>query len=156
VGWPGNGASGRLAGANTFTTEGGSVAGIVLALAGLTCGDGGPGLGAARAACAPVLEGRWVGVARGWFPGEQDFWDCGKIEVNQGVLRVKYLWAAGECRYRVALRDGGKAEVFSDTVISGTYRFEGTRVTIRLDWQGGKSEGVVMLWILDRVQPPKR
>ncbi len=131
--------------------------GMVLALVGLSCGDVGTGVGAARAACAPVLEGRWVGVVR----EESSFWDCGKIEVNQGVLRVKYLWAAVESPpHRVALRDGRKAEVFVyDRVISGIYRFEGTRVTIRLDMWGGESkkdERFVMLWILDRVQPPRR
>jgi hypothetical protein len=36
--------------------------GFVLALAGLTCGDAGPGLGAARAPVAPVFAGEWEGT----------------------------------------------------------------------------------------------
>ncbi len=39
--------------------------GVVLALAGLACGDGGPGMGAARAAVAVNLSsGRWEGEGR--------------------------------------------------------------------------------------------
>jgi hypothetical protein len=47
--------------------------GIVLALAGLACGDGGPGTGAARAPVVVRFEGRWVGTFRSWrldYPAE--------------------------------------------------------------------------------------
>ena len=38
--------------------------GIILALAGLTCGDGGPGCGAAMVTVAPNLSGPWKGTVR--------------------------------------------------------------------------------------------
>jgi hypothetical protein len=43
--------------------------GMVLALAGLTCGDGGQGMGAARASVAASLAGRWEGPATRMTPG---------------------------------------------------------------------------------------
>jgi hypothetical protein len=36
--------------------------GIILALAGLTCGDGGPGMGVARAPVAVNFDGNWQGT----------------------------------------------------------------------------------------------
>jgi hypothetical protein len=41
--------------------------GVVLALAGLACGDGGPGMGAATARAAPALTGEWEGHPVLWF-----------------------------------------------------------------------------------------
>ena len=40
---------------------------IVLVLAGLTCGDAGPGAGATTARSAPALAGEWEGHAALWF-----------------------------------------------------------------------------------------
>jgi hypothetical protein len=63
------------------------MAGIVLALAGLTCGDGGPGVGAATAPATVSLVGEWTGTER---LGEAA---PGKVELSAGTLTT----APGPC-----------------------------------------------------------
>jgi hypothetical protein len=75
--------------------------GVVLALAGLACGDGGPGTGAERALVAVSLDGDWEGT-----------WDIGNGRPYRVVMRGRRLRFAGDDNdvYRVTSRsvpDGG-------------------------------------------------
>jgi hypothetical protein len=63
-----------------------AVTAVVLALAGLTCDDAGPGLGAARAPAAVSLVGEWTGTER-----------FGEADPREVVLSAGTLTASGEC-----------------------------------------------------------
>ena len=75
--------------------------GIVLALAGLTCGDGVPGTGAATAAVAVSVHGAWEGR---WDKADAR----GHADLRDGLLRIVFD-VAGErvAIYRVRLQGPG-------------------------------------------------
>jgi hypothetical protein len=77
--------------------------GLVLALAGLTCGDGGPGTGAAHAPLTINLEGEWEGSCSTWdtapFP----------ILVRGGRVHVWKERGLQPLTWTVAARVDGKA-----------------------------------------------
>ena len=114
------------------------MAGIVLALAGLTCGDGGPGLGAAQAPVAlpffsgPAFPGRWAGAWEGtdWRGAKE----ARTVELAGGVLRTV---SAGDIEtqshdVKVAVEGAGalRMTIWSDVYHPAIYRYEGGRLVI--------------------------
>ena len=104
--------------------------GFVLALAGLTCGDGGPGAGAAREAVEVSFEGIWVGA----------------VQVNGGnPLPAKWdndagaFWV-GPCGGSIAnfARSGPGAILVTSLgdAYRGTYSFAGDRLVLRFAMKG--------------------
>jgi hypothetical protein len=81
---------------------------IVLALAGLTAGDGGPGVGAATAPVRLQVEGDWVGT-----------WDMGggdpfRMELWRGALRMWNFQGqefGDRCVCSIRLGEGGRGTV---------------------------------------------
>jgi hypothetical protein len=95
--------------------------GIVLALAGLTAGDGRPGTGAERATVAAGLEGEWEGP----------FLEMYRAELRGGVLRIV---DKRKVYYSFTLRPAGPGAV---TVIDeagrtwrGIYRLDGRTLLV--------------------------
>jgi hypothetical protein len=98
---------------------------LVLALAGLTCGDGGTDMGAATATVAVSLEGEWEGV-------EECRWGTCRVDLRRGVLR--YFDRAGTVTRSDRIRIDGKGTVSilgsSGQVWGGIFRMEGPRLLI--------------------------
>ena len=108
--------------------------GIVLALAGLMCADGGPGMGAATAPVAlnPAINfgGRWVGTAqRGAEHPVTIEWDN-----TAGVLILSGAWRA-DATFKVS---GPRAVTLTleESVYRGTYAFAGDRLILRASVDG--------------------
>ena len=97
--------------------------GIVLALAGLTCGDGGPGAGGATAPVAAGISGEWEGR---WASNHGATYAA---DLRGGVLRVYSpdrstrftLRVIGEGRGRVRMTDPRR----DDWMWFGVYKVEG-------------------------------
>ncbi|HZY88260.1 MAG TPA: hypothetical protein VFE78_25715 [Gemmataceae bacterium] len=100
---------------------------IVLALAGLTAGDGGPGTGAATAQAEfNPLAGSWVGTWRWSLTGA-----TGRAELRGGVVRT--FDSNGRLRFAVVVvrEDGGRLRLRDDSgVWPGIYRLDGGRLVI--------------------------
>jgi hypothetical protein len=121
------------------------MAGIVLALAVLTCGDGGPGLGAAKAPVALpffsgcAFSGRWVGMWEG--TGWQGARDVRTVELADGVLRTVTADGVG-IRYdgvKVTVEGAGalRMTIWSDVYHPAIYRYDCGRLVICVS-EGGK------------------
>ncbi|HZY89857.1 MAG TPA: hypothetical protein VFE78_33860 [Gemmataceae bacterium] len=105
--------------------------GIVLALAGLTCGDGGPGMVAATATVAPNLDGPWTGTVR--FNGSAPY----QMEFVKGGMRVRCRWGTALVNYDlVSSRQGSVRLSYGSDPCLGTFRLEGGRLALSL---GGKA-----------------
>jgi hypothetical protein len=109
--------------------------GFVLALAGLACGDGGQGVGAAREAVEVSFEGIWVGT----------------VEVNGKPLPAKWdndvggvFWVGpdagptGGGRIANFARSGPGAIIVTSLgeAYRGTYSFAGDRLILRFAMKG--------------------
>jgi hypothetical protein len=109
--------------------------GLVLALPGLAAGDGGPGMGAARAAAEVSFDGIWVGT----------------VEVNGKPLPAKWdndvggvFWvgpdvgpAGGGAIANFARSGPGAILVTSlGQAYRGTYSFAGDRLVLRFSMKG--------------------
>jgi hypothetical protein len=123
-------ARGRQAG----YAEGGSMTGFVLALAGLTCGDGGPGW---RAAAAPVavnpLAFEWE--AELYWTGNPDPWrgrlfSCGLVYLLDGGFH-SYVLSIDFLPYGVAKRGDGALGVFEWKGGRLVARFKDSRIDLR-------------------------
>ncbi len=132
------------------------MAGVVLALAGLTCGDGGPGTGAAAEDVRRGLHlrGRWEGVLRN---------EHG--EVFTATLEGNVLLTYVILSHKVAVTDEGQGRLrlrwaFRDHL--GIYHQEGDRLLIAFRddsrgrpasfWPAGEGHHLL---ILRRVRPAK-
>ncbi len=101
--------------------------GVVLALAGLTCGDGGPGTGAPDArVLANPLAGSWVGTWRSRTGATY------RAELREGVVRA--FEANGRVRFafRVVWEGDGRLRVTGggERVWPGIYRLDGGRLVL--------------------------
>jgi hypothetical protein len=97
--------------------------GVVLALAGLTCGDGGPGMGAARESLARSFAGLWEGA---WCFRSQE----GRAELRDGRL---HIYEDSEAQTFETTIDGRRGLRMTDgrgCNWAGTFRLEGDRITI--------------------------
>jgi hypothetical protein len=112
--------------------------GIVLALAGLTAGDGGPAVDAAIGPVERPLVGEWVGSLRTVPPGATGLkpvpveWDLGRGRVRMAGVRWaadSRLVAVGNGHIRVTI--GGKSKLH-------TCRWDGPEV--RIDMPTAKPE----------------
>jgi hypothetical protein len=104
------------------------VTGVVLALAGLTCSDGGPGLGPATAPVTVSLVGEWTGTER-----------FGVADPNSAVLRGGRLTTYGGC-----VPVGGACVVSTDR--RGRTRAAWGGLGFRVSWrQEGRAPPTVYL-----------
>ncbi len=101
--------------------------GVVLALAGLACGDGGPGAGAAWAPAAVnpfacELEGTW----------QSRYGDLGKVRLAGGVLETDLYGAWMKCGCVLSDEGSGRVGVRwrSADTYPGIYKREGDRLVI--------------------------
>jgi hypothetical protein len=122
--------------------------GIVLALAGLTCGDGGPGMGAATAAVAPNLVGAWKGTVR--FNGSEPY----PMEFVKGGMRVHCRWTTlVSCRL-VSSPHGGVRLLDGPGDCLGAFRLEGGHLGLSLRGEAAESWGDYFERCRDRNRPP--
>src|SRR5947209_5234671 len=99
--------------------------GFVLALAGLTCGDGGSGAGAAQEAVAVSFEGRWVGRLEG---------SGGKpvpVEWNNTLGNAQVDGEGGVGRF-VRTGPGSINVIVLEDAYPGTYSWAGDRLILRI------------------------
>jgi hypothetical protein len=103
--------------------------GVVLALAGLACGDGGPSAGAAREAVAVSFEGRWVGTVQvsGGKPVPVE-WDnaTGSVWVDR----------VGGCGRFARSGPGTINVIVLEDAYPGTYSLAGDRLILRVAMNG--------------------
>jgi hypothetical protein len=103
--------------------------GVALVLAGLTCADGGPGMGAARETVAVSFEGRWVGTVEG---------GGGKavpVEWNNTLGSVQVDGVGGVGRF-VRTGPGAINLVILEDAYPGTYALAGDRLILRVAVHG--------------------
>jgi hypothetical protein len=138
--------------------------GFVLALAGLTAGDSGPGVGAAREAVAISFEGIWVGTVEvnggrplpaKWDNDAGAFWvgpdvgpDGGGDIANfarsgPGAILVTPL---GGTAYRGTYSFAGDRLILRFAMKGKTYRYDLRRATPR-DLQDGRRPGRLRRWL---------
>jgi hypothetical protein len=104
--------------------------GFVLALAGLTCGDGGPGAGAATAAVAesPMpLDGEWEGTAR---LGRSELCEA---RYSGGKLTLRWPKGRMGCASPFELRPAGRGRArltLSGRPLPAILRYEGRRLLV--------------------------
>jgi hypothetical protein len=97
----------------------------VLVLAGVTAGDGGMGMGAAREPVAVGLDGWWEGE-------EECQWDTTRVDLRRGVLRVFDRAGTVKESYRVCFGGKGRVSILDNSgrTFLGIFRLEGRRLLI--------------------------
>jgi hypothetical protein len=105
--------------------------GLVLALAGLTCGDAGPAAGAAREAVEVSFEGIWVGAVE--IDGGRPL--PAKWDNDAGAFWVGTDGGGGIANF---IRSGPRALTVTSLgdAYGGTYAFAGDRLILRFAMKG--------------------
>ncbi len=112
--------------------------GVVLALAGLTCGDGGMG---GKAATAPLTEPLRPDLSRDW-EGTEQWWmddDIDPVRLSRGQMTTVYKGRRSTVPFTLTLSPGGLARgSWGEVRFHGTYRMEADRLLICILPVGGE------------------
>jgi hypothetical protein len=121
--------------------EGRSMTGAVLALAGLTCGDGGLGVEAMTGVVTVNeelllrLDGSWEGTWEGY--GESDEYICWCVTVRHGKIRIAGERRADALSFALVPEGRGKVRVVLGGMASpGIYRLDRGRLLICASVEG--------------------
>jgi hypothetical protein len=103
--------------------------GVVLALAGLTCGDGGMRAGAATASLSERMRLDFSREWEGTFQFARGF--CEPVRLSKGHLTIFPLGIESTKPFALTLSPGGLARgSWAGNQLHGTYRVEGDRLVV--------------------------